>query len=265
MIGGSIVAVLGTLGYPRSLLPRFRRRVRIRRRRSVRRRSTQHRRPALCRSAPANTPRPDRRRTRMHACSVRVRPHPRWAGSEGQIRRSCAVWPFGTRILSSIRRWPDHCPTPRPSPKSGGSSRRCVATSLGPPLTAGAPDLNAFFRHCLTTAQWTLTGPPRSDENAGDPPGRSGGDLLATCPGALHQGRSEASPVIWFYERRGEHLRCEIQQQIEGDKFALIVTLPDGTERVELFEDSGTLNRRSVELEKLLREKGWNGPFARGI
>ncbi len=71
--------------------------------------------------------------------------------------------------------------------------------------------------------------------------------------------------VIWFYERRGEHLRCEIQQQIEGDKFALIVTLPDGTERVELFEDSGTLNRRSVELEKLLREKGWNGPFARGI
>jgi hypothetical protein len=71
--------------------------------------------------------------------------------------------------------------------------------------------------------------------------------------------------VIWFYERRGEHLRCEIQQQIEGDRFALIVTLPDGTERVELFEDSGTLNRRSVELEKLLREKGWNGPFARGI
>ena len=71
--------------------------------------------------------------------------------------------------------------------------------------------------------------------------------------------------MIWFYERRGEHLRCEIQQQIEGDNFALVVTLPDGTERVELFEDSGTLNRRSVELEKLLREKGWNGPFARGI
>ena len=61
--------------------------------------------------------------------------------------------------------------------------------------------------------------------------------------------------MIWFYERRGEHLRCEIQQQIEGDRFALIVTLPDGTERVELFEDSGTLNRRSIELEKLLRER----------
>ena len=71
--------------------------------------------------------------------------------------------------------------------------------------------------------------------------------------------------VIWFYERKGEHLRCEIQQMVEGDRFALVVTLPDGTERTEMFEDSGTLNRRSIELEKMLRGKGWNGPFARDI
>jgi hypothetical protein len=32
-----------------------------------------------------------------------------------------------------------------------------------------------------------------------------------------------------------------------------------------MFDDSGTLNRRSVELEKMLRGKGWNGPFARDI
>lgn len=71
--------------------------------------------------------------------------------------------------------------------------------------------------------------------------------------------------MIWFYERKGEHLRCEIRQQIEGDCFALVVTLPDGTERTEVFEDSRTLNTRSIELEKLLRTKGWNGPFARDI
>ena len=71
--------------------------------------------------------------------------------------------------------------------------------------------------------------------------------------------------VIWFYERRGEHLRCEIRQQVEGDRFALVVTLPDGTERTEIFEDSRSLNSRSIELEKMLREKGWNGPFARDI
>jgi hypothetical protein len=71
--------------------------------------------------------------------------------------------------------------------------------------------------------------------------------------------------VIWFYERKGEHLRCEIRQQIEGDRFALVVTLPDGSERTEFFDDSRTLNTRSLELEKMLREKGWNGPFARDI
>jgi hypothetical protein len=71
--------------------------------------------------------------------------------------------------------------------------------------------------------------------------------------------------VIWFYGRRGEHLRCEIRQQVEGDRFALVVTLPDGSERTELFEDSRTLNSRSLELEQLLRDKGWNGPFARDI
>ena len=46
------------------------------------------------------------------------------------------------------------------------------------------------------------------------------------------------SSVIWFYERKGEHLRCEIRQQIEGDRFALVVTLPDGSERTEIFDDS---------------------------
>jgi hypothetical protein len=69
--------------------------------------------------------------------------------------------------------------------------------------------------------------------------------------------------VIWFYERKGEHLRCEIRQLVEGDKFALVMTLPDGSERTEWFDDGGALNRRSVELEKMLQDKGWNGPYAR--
>lgn len=71
--------------------------------------------------------------------------------------------------------------------------------------------------------------------------------------------------VIWFYERNGERLSCEIRQQIEGDRFALVVTLPDGTERTEMFEDSYALNRRSLELEQMLSGKGWQGPFARDL
>ena len=71
--------------------------------------------------------------------------------------------------------------------------------------------------------------------------------------------------MIWFYERKGEHLRCEVRQLVEGDRFALVVTMPDGTERTEWFDDGGALNRRSVELEQMLRTKGWNGPYARDI
>ena len=78
-------------------------------------------------------------------------------------------------------------------------------------------------------------------------------------------GARRASVVIWFYVRKGDHLRCEIRQQIEGDRFELVITEPDGTERIESFDDSASLNQRSRALERLWREQGWEGPFARGI
>lgn len=96
--------------------------------------------------------------------------------------------------------------------------------------------------------------------------------LHPDCAFSAHSPTAEAgallatgTAVIWFYERKGEHMRCEIRQLIEGDRFSLVVTLPDGTERIEVFDDSSALNRRSIELEKTLVQKGWNGPFARGI
>jgi hypothetical protein len=74
---------------------------------------------------------------------------------------------------------------------------------------------------------------------------------------------AEGDVVIWFFEKKGEHLRCEIDQQLQGDKFALIVTLPDGSEQVELFEDSTSLNKRAKELERTFHGDGWDGPFGR--
>ena len=67
--------------------------------------------------------------------------------------------------------------------------------------------------------------------------------------------------MIWFYERKGEHLRCEIRQLVEGDRFALVVTMPDGSERTEMFDDGGALNRRSVELEQMLTQQGLERPL----
>lgn len=67
--------------------------------------------------------------------------------------------------------------------------------------------------------------------------------------------------MIWFFEKNGEHLRCEIRPQIEGDHFDLVVTRPDGGESVEQFEDPHTLSRRTQELQRLWRSEGWDGPF----
>jgi hypothetical protein len=69
--------------------------------------------------------------------------------------------------------------------------------------------------------------------------------------------------MIWFFERKGEHLRCEIRSQVEGDRYDLVITRPDGTESTERFSDSKELNRRVTEVERSLKGDGWDGPFAR--
>jgi hypothetical protein len=69
--------------------------------------------------------------------------------------------------------------------------------------------------------------------------------------------------VIWFYAKQGRHLRCEVRQLLNGNRFDLIVTEADGSERVEQFEDSAALTRRSAQLEAEWIKEGWDGPFGR--
>jgi hypothetical protein len=69
--------------------------------------------------------------------------------------------------------------------------------------------------------------------------------------------------VIWFYAKQGRHLRCEVRQRVDGDRFDLIVTDADGAERVEHLEDSASLTRRSQQLEAEWLTEGWDGPFGR--
>jgi hypothetical protein len=69
--------------------------------------------------------------------------------------------------------------------------------------------------------------------------------------------------MIWFFERRGDHLRCEIRPQVEGDRFDLIITHPDGDETVETFTDANQLSRRREQLHERWRREGWDGPFSR--
>jgi hypothetical protein len=70
--------------------------------------------------------------------------------------------------------------------------------------------------------------------------------------------------MVWFYERQGNFIRCETRTAPTGG-FELVVIEPDGSERVEHFDDSSTLARRQAELENTLTHDGWTGPFGRTI
>ncbi len=68
--------------------------------------------------------------------------------------------------------------------------------------------------------------------------------------------------MIWFFEKRGTYVRCETRKTDDG-AYELLITEPDGTERIERFEDSGELARRQVELEQGYAADGWTGPHGR--
>jgi hypothetical protein len=69
--------------------------------------------------------------------------------------------------------------------------------------------------------------------------------------------------VIWFYAKLGQHVRCEVRPVTNGERFDLIITEADGTERVEHFEDSASVTQRTLQLEAEWIRQGWDGPFGR--
>ncbi len=69
--------------------------------------------------------------------------------------------------------------------------------------------------------------------------------------------------VFWWFEQGGRYVRCEIRFVAEG--YALMITDPDGIERVEEFNDSQQLSHRQNQLERELAGKGWTGPYGWNI
>ena len=65
--------------------------------------------------------------------------------------------------------------------------------------------------------------------------------------------------MFWWFERSGKFLRYEARELGDGG-YELCVIDPDGTERVERFDDSGELTNRQVEFERQLARDGWTGP-----
>ena len=68
--------------------------------------------------------------------------------------------------------------------------------------------------------------------------------------------------MIWFFEKKGQFVRCETRKAADGF-YELVITDADGSERVERFEDSASLAKRQVSLEQSLTHEGWTGPHGR--
>ena len=68
--------------------------------------------------------------------------------------------------------------------------------------------------------------------------------------------------MIWFFERKGEYVRCETRKATDG-VYELVITDAGGAERVERFTESASLAKRQVELEQSLTSEGWTGPHGR--
>ncbi len=66
--------------------------------------------------------------------------------------------------------------------------------------------------------------------------------------------------MIWFFERPGERLQCEIRQAASGQGYELVWTSSDGRVHVELANDASELMRRRRALEQWLKLDGWVRP-----
>jgi len=66
--------------------------------------------------------------------------------------------------------------------------------------------------------------------------------------------------MIWIFERANERLRCEIRREGVGPGFELIITNPDGSQRMERFEDASALIKRSLDFQMELIDAGWRPP-----
>jgi hypothetical protein len=62
--------------------------------------------------------------------------------------------------------------------------------------------------------------------------------------------------MLWFFERAGQHLQCEIRPAADGSGFE-VAWIQDGESRLEHFKNSDEAeDRRRVVEDQLIRD-GW--------
>jgi hypothetical protein len=63
--------------------------------------------------------------------------------------------------------------------------------------------------------------------------------------------------VIWFFDKDGKKLRCEMTLQGTAGPYRLVVTDPDGRVSIEEVNEPLELIQRSLHLVNSLKNQGW--------
>jgi hypothetical protein len=63
--------------------------------------------------------------------------------------------------------------------------------------------------------------------------------------------------MLWWFEKNGEQLQCEIRPSDHAAGFEMEVTTPNGEKKIEHAENPDELALRWHELEASLKSAGW--------
>lgn len=66
--------------------------------------------------------------------------------------------------------------------------------------------------------------------------------------------------VFYFFKRGSETVQCEVRSAPDGPGYEIVITDPDGTQRMERFATSEQVHERWVALHKQFEHEGWWGP-----
>lgn len=66
--------------------------------------------------------------------------------------------------------------------------------------------------------------------------------------------------MFYFFQRGNETVQCEVRAAVDGPGYEIVITEPDGTERLETFSTSEEVHARWVELHRRFADEGWWGP-----
>ena len=63
--------------------------------------------------------------------------------------------------------------------------------------------------------------------------------------------------MVWFLDKDGERLRCEISRDRSSGHYRVALTRPDGSESIEEVDQPTDLIEKSIRLMNTLRTEGW--------